>query len=240
MRHVISALQRFTTKVLNSSNFSCSLSNSDMPAAKAALSPRNIRPGGIPADTLVATPAGWQPVGTLFKGDEVITFDHGRQRIVSHETIRIKHDSIPDRKAHTVAIPPGIFGNHKEIHVMPDQEILIESDQAEDMFGDPFVLIPAALLEGFNAIYKAPIKTDLTLSVLTFEREEILYCNGGLLCLGGADAAMPAQPAAQYPRLSTAQLKSLIAMKQKRAQLRPAFAGQSVDETYAAIAARLA
>ncbi len=238
MRHVISALQRLAETTRNHIDLRAAFRPFQTGKAGSAKPEKVQHRIGLVSDTLVATPAGWQPVSGLFKGDEVVTFDHGRQKILRHDIIRIKRDAIPDRNAYTIGVPAGVFGNTRDLHIMPEQEILIEADEAEDMFGDPFVLIPAMLLEGFKDIRKCPVKTDLTLSILTFEREEILYCNGGLLCLGQADRNLVGQDG--YPRLTSVQLQALMVTIRKRQLLRPAFAGQSVEETYAEIEARLA
>ncbi|TVP73902.1 MAG: hypothetical protein EA339_01895 [Rhodobacteraceae bacterium] len=242
MRHMISALQRLAETTRSQLDLRLALRRPHTSKAVSAKSEGIHLQGGLVSSTLVATPAGWQPVAGLFKGDEVITFDHGRQKIVAHDMIRIKRDAITEQTAYTMAIPAGVLGNNRELHVMPDQEVLVESDEAEELFGDPFVLIPAAMLEGFKDIQKCPVANDFSLSMLAFEREEILYCNGGLLCLGHADRLATPELAARggYPRLTAAQLQALMVTIHKRQLLRPAFAGQSVEETYAAIEARLA
>ncbi|MEZ5751434.1 MAG: hypothetical protein R3D60_05500 [Paracoccaceae bacterium] len=112
---------------------------------------------------------------------------------------------------------------------MANQEILLESDRAEDEIGDPFVLFPAVLLSGYQGMGRQKIDGDLDVFMLTFRDEQIIQVEGAALvaCRAEADfspldAAGKAQDFVGYPRLAQDQLQQLaiaILAEQGRAEL---------------------
>lgn len=203
-----------------------------------------LRETGLQSDTFIATQNGWRPAGSLFAGDTVLTFDHGAQPVRAIQTVEIDPKILPDRKSHLMHVPAGVLGNRQDMQILPMQEVVIELDEAEDRYGDPFVLIPAHMLDGYKGIHKARFTTKITVVMLAFEREEILYSNGGLLAVSSTEgcfspiAALSSGTSETYPRLPAAELRRLVQPASK--PLPPAFAESSIDETYAAIEARLA
>ena len=112
---------------------------------------------GLIAGTLVATELGWQPVEDLRTGDRVVTFDNGMRRLKS---VRISalftngHDA--PKQVWPLLIPARALGNRDEIRILPDQAVLIESDEGEALFGDPFTMVNAGVLDGFKGITRTP------------------------------------------------------------------------------------
>ncbi|MCC5956046.1 MAG: Hint domain-containing protein [Natronohydrobacter sp.] len=203
-----------------------------------------LRETGLQSQTRVATQEGWRPAETLLVGDMVLTFDHGAQPVRAIQTVEIDPKTLPDRKTHLMGVPAGVLGNRQDMQLLPMQEVVIELDEAEDRYGDPFVLIPAHMLEGYKGIHKAGFTTKITVVMLAFEREQILYSDGGMLAVSSTEAcfspiaATLSSTSEGYPRLTTAELRRLVQPEPKT--LPPAFAESSIDETYAAIEARLA
>ena len=203
-----------------------------------------LRENGFLSDTLIATADGWRPAGSIAIGDSVMTFDHGHQHVVDIQTVKIDRKAIPDRKAYLMHVPKGVLGNRCDVQILPMQEVVIESDEAEALFGDPFVLIPAYMLEDYKGISKTPFTSSVSVTMLAFEREQIIHSNGGLLAVANTSAcfspieATQAHAAQTYTRLSNAQLRRLLPERPKA--LPAAFAASSIDDTYAAIEARLA
>lgn len=203
-----------------------------------------LRENGFLSDTLIATADGWRPADSIAIGDSVMTFDHGHQHVVDIQTVRIDRNVIPDRKAYLMHVPQGVLGNRCGMQILPMQEVVIESDEAEALYDDPFVLIPAYMLEDFKGISKMPFTTSISVTMLAFENEQIVHSNGGLLAVTNTRAcfspveATQAHAAQAYTRLSNAQLRRLLPQRPKAPPA--AFAASSIDETYAAIEARLA
>lgn len=137
---------------------------------------------GLIAGTRVATELGWQSVEDLRAGDRVVTFDNGMRPLksVSISTLWTAEKSAP-RHVWPLEVPKGVLGNREEIQLLPDQAVLIESDAAEEIYGDPFTMVSAKVLDGFNGITRVPPMREMTLVMLEFEGDEVVYVNGTTL-----------------------------------------------------------
>lgn len=203
-----------------------------------------LRETGLLSDIQVATQNGWRPAGSLIAGDMVLTFDHGAQPLCAVQTVEIDPRILPDRKRHLMHVPAGTIGNPLDVQILPMQEVVVELDEAEERYGDPFVPVPAYVLDGYKGIHKARFDSTITVIMLAFEREEIVLSSGGVLALSVTEAALSpvatalAEPEGRYPRLPAAELRRLLGNVSR--PLPPAFAESSIDDTYAAIEARLA
>ncbi len=80
-------------------------------------------------------------------------------------------------------MPAGAFGNDRPFHLMGGQNIMVESDAAEDMFGDPFSVIPAHALDGVRRIEKAPPKDAMEIVHIYFSEEQVVFGEHGALYL---------------------------------------------------------
>lgn len=134
---------------------------------------------GIIAGTRIATAMGWRPVEGLVPGDMVMTFDHGLRPV-----IRVARFALWSGQGHCpraqmpLAVPVGALGNSSPMLLAPDQTILVESDLAESVFGDPFALIPAAALEGYRGINRIEPHRTVEVVVVQFVEGEVVYANG--------------------------------------------------------------
>lgn len=132
----------------------------------------------LPGDLRVATAIGWRPAAALTEGDPVLTFDHGLQPLA--EVIR--HTGPCDDAEPALHVPPGALGQTDALILLPGTAVLIESDLAEELYGDPFVLIPQAALDGFRGI--RPVAATAAGGVtLRFDRDEIVFTQPGALLL---------------------------------------------------------
>ena len=134
---------------------------------------------GICAGTLVATERGWQPVEAIRVGDMVLTFDHGSAQVleVTRGALWSGWGACP-RALWPVAVPVGVLGNKRTMLVPPEQLVMIESDVAEDLFGDPFSLVPAAALEGYRGITRVAPHGMIEVVTLRFAEDQVVYANG--------------------------------------------------------------
>ncbi|QQA43326.1 Hint domain-containing protein [Pelagovum pacificum] len=136
---------------------------------------------GIVAGTKVASSMGWKPVENLSAGDLVLTFDDGMQplRAVRHQVLKIETDR---RGADwPLRVPQGALGNQSELYLLPQQPVLIESDTAEAMSGDPFVLILAGVLCGVRGIEQVGLSGRVEVTTLEFADEQLVFANVGTL-----------------------------------------------------------
>lgn len=159
---------------------------------------------GIVAGTKVATPIGWRPVEAIAVGDSVLTFDGGMRPVlsVSRNVVWTSHDT--DVCDWPLQVPAAALGNREPMQLLPGQAVMIESDAAEDLFGDPFALIPAAALDGFRGITPVAPPARIEVVTLVFAQDEIVFANVGALfhCPAATDLVAAAYANSPYTVLS--------------------------------------
>lgn len=141
---------------------------------------------GIFASTPVAVPDGWTLASDLRPGDLVLRFDEGLQPIRSIRS----QPAARHAGDWAIVLPRWAMGNAQDLVVLPEQTVMIETDIAEDLYGEPFVTLPAAALEGWCGIHRAPAPAERTVQLL-FDTAQLVYAAGDVL-LG-----CPAQPTIQ-------------------------------------------
>lgn len=145
------------------------------------------RTTGMVAGTKVATDAGWAPIETIREGQQVLTFDGGLQTVIAVTRHMLLTDSA-DVASWPLTVPAGALGNREDMTILPHQSVMIESDAAEDLTGDPFALIPGAALEGFRGIAQHRPSEWIEVIQLHFAQDEIVFANIGALFLCRAQA----------------------------------------------------
>jgi hypothetical protein len=137
---------------------------------------------GLIAGTLVATQMGWRDVAAVAVGDQVLTFDGGMQTVaaVDRQIIQTCGQFAPADEW-PLLVPAEALGNRDDMILLPQQSVMIESDAAEEVFGDPFAMIPALALEGFRGIARVPPASRIELVTLAFAQDEVVFANTGAL-----------------------------------------------------------
>ena len=150
---------------------------------------------GITSGTRIATTIGWRAVETLAVGDSLLTFDNGPQKITAiTRATQFVHDHIAPDFANPIHVPAGAIGNAEPMVVLPEQNVMIESDEAEARTGDPFALIPAKALVGYRGVDRFRALRAFEVLTLHFENDELVYVEGGALFL--APSTVPGDIAA--------------------------------------------
>lgn len=152
---------------------------------------------GIAFGTRIATTIGWRPVEAIAAGDQVLTFDHGMQPVQRVEHRMLWAGASTSRADWPLLVPVNVLGNRQEMVLLPGQSVLIESDLAEESFGDPFVLIPASVLDGHGGISRVRPSSRVEVVSLHFAREEVVFANAGAMFLCGSNADLLSAPEAQ-------------------------------------------
>lgn len=137
---------------------------------------------GLMAGTRVASNLGWRAIDALAVGDKVLTFDHGMQEITEIRRAHMWLDA--PESAETlwpVVIPVDALGNREELTLIPDQGVMIESDAAQDMHGDPFAVVTAISLVGLRGIRQRRPMHRVELIAIYFAHDEVIYAEGGAL-----------------------------------------------------------
>ncbi|MEZ5685117.1 MAG: Hint domain-containing protein [Paracoccaceae bacterium] len=145
---------------------------------------------GIVAGTRIATELGWRAVESIMPGDKVMTFDHGLREVVQVKRAALwtGRGSCP-RHMMPLAVPEGALGNATPMLLLPEQNVMVESDLAEAVLGDPFALIPAGALEGYRGIERITPHQKVDICVLQFAQDEVVYANGtGMMHCGSIHA----------------------------------------------------
>lgn len=141
---------------------------------------------GITSGTLVATEQGWLPIEQVRLGCEVLTFDNGAATVLNIERrILWPGQGACPKGMWPLAVPAGVLGNRRAMLLLPDQNVMLESDLAEMLFGDPFALVPAAALEGYRDITRICPHSAIEIVSLRFAEDQLVYANGaGVLHCG--------------------------------------------------------
>ena len=139
---------------------------------------------GLVSSTMVATARGWTPAGALKPGDLVLTFDAGLQP-VTQVSSEVPFETAKDCPSSLwpLEVPAGAFGNPRPYHLLSGQNIMVESDAAEDMFGDPFSIIPASALVGLRGVERVPPKDRMEIVRIAFADEQVVFGEHGALYL---------------------------------------------------------
>ncbi len=159
----------------------------DAKRGEAALPKLDARTTGMVAGTKVATNAGWAKIETITQGQQVLTFDGGLQTVIAVTRHLLMADT-QDVTSWPLAVPAGALGNREDMMILPHQSVMIESDAAEEMTGDPFALIPGAVLAGFRGITQSRPSKWVEVIQLHFAQDEIVFANVGALFLCRAQA----------------------------------------------------
>jgi len=158
---------------------------------------------GLMGDVRVAGPAGWCAVDSVAPGDLVLTFDAGMQPVaaVLKEAAWTGGGQCPTA-LWPIEVPPGALGNRELLRLAADQAILIESDEAEALTGDPFALVSARSLAGVRGIDRAPLGEGAQIVTLTFAVEQVIFAAGGAMLHCPADMRDLTELAGKAPRYS--------------------------------------
>ncbi|MEL6639921.1 MAG: Hint domain-containing protein [Pseudomonadota bacterium] len=138
---------------------------------------------GLLSGTQVATVMGWRDVAAVAAGDQVLTFDDGLQTVSAvHHTYIETSEHRGSASDQLIYVPSGVLGNAQEMTLLPSQPVMIEDSIAEEVFGDPFVVIPARHLVGYAGIHHVPAPMIAHLISLVFDQDQVVFANvGGLL-----------------------------------------------------------
>lgn len=144
---------------------------------------------GLYGETVLLAAEGPRAVARIAAGDRLMTFDHGLQ-VVNHVE-RLAFSRIPveiPEAMWPLRIPVGLFCNAQDRFVAPDQHLLIESDLAEEEYGDPFVLVPARVLAALPQVERVKPSRERVIHRLRFDHPELVVTDGGavLLCDTGS------------------------------------------------------
>jgi hypothetical protein len=146
----------------------------DLPEAPEALA-------GYAADTLIDTPDGPRPAGTLIAGDLVTTLANGSRplRWVGRRTVSTL-ELLARPGLRPVEFAAGTIGNDRALSVSPHQRMLIDDWRAAVYFGEDRVLVSAQALVDDQSARLALPQTGVDYVILLCDRHEVLLAEGAL------------------------------------------------------------
>ena len=144
--------------------------------------PVSLTTRGILLGTRIASNLGWRPVEDLVTGDHVLTFDDGPQ-VIRHVRRHVLWDGRGEcpRHLHPIRLFAGTCDLTRDVTVLPGQAVMIESDAAEAVTGDPFALVSASALRGMQGAGRLHVDGPIEVVELFFETDEVIHAEGGLL-----------------------------------------------------------
>lgn len=157
---------------------------------------------GLVSGTRIATAMGWRRVEQVMAGDLVLTFDAGLQRVTQVTRHMFWEDDAPCPAAFwPIEVPRGALGNREVMHFLPQQTIMVESDTAEDLYGDPFSLIPAEAMDELTESRRVPPQDGFEVVRLHFATEQVVFARNGtlFLCPSSRDMVAAVWEAPQDP-----------------------------------------
>lgn len=135
---------------------------------------------GILAGTKIATPQGWRLAESLRQGEVVLTINAGAQQLAWVKRLPPPEGPELWPRAHwPLQVPVAALDNLLPLRLLPDQPVLIESDAADAIHGDPFVLIPALSLLGYRGIELCQPPDGAAAFRLGFSCDQIVYAARG-------------------------------------------------------------
>ena len=125
--------------------------------------------------TLIKTARGEVPIENLRKGDMVFTLDSGFRPVLwmGMKTVRVTDRTAP------ILFKTSTTGNDRPLMVSPNHRMLLRSPQADLLFGNPEILIPAkhmTKMRGVSRIWP----TYVTYVHVLFDSHQIICGNGAM------------------------------------------------------------
>lgn len=171
-------------------------------------------PGGLMAETQVATPRGPRAAGDLRPGDFVLTRDAGAQEVLWTSLDPVsgaRQQAMPHLRP--VRLPPGALGKGRplfSLRVAPGQRVLLRGDKAMALFGQSDVLIAADDLVGAGLALRAEGLRPYQLVTVMLAGHHLLRAGGmevasfhpGYGGLSGLSGASRARFLADWPELA--------------------------------------
>ncbi len=125
--------------------------------------------------TMIKTKEGEIPVERLGIGDLVLTLDCGYQPIrwIGSKTVNITKKNAP------VTFDKGAIGNEEKLSVSPNHRMLLRLIEADFLFGESEVLVPAKSLTMMKGV-RIEHPDTVTYVHILFDQHQIVYANGAL------------------------------------------------------------
>jgi len=155
---------------------------------------------GFASGTEIGTPDGPRAVETLRPGDLVSTLAHGAQRVRAVQHGYLWRGAAPcPAPLWPLSVPAGAMGNTRALTLLPEQSVLIECDLAKAIHGEPFVLLPARLLDGVMGVRRFVPDVPVEVAIPLFDEPQITFANGDAPVFCPAFGERSGHPSLQEP-----------------------------------------
>lgn len=133
-----------------------------------------LQPVGLGLTTPVATPTGWRRMGEIVPGDLLFTMDAGAVAVTGVERIDLT------ARVRAVRVPSWALGNRRGVSLAPGQGILLHEPLAEELYADPFAVLPIGALVGWRGIVALP-HGAVPMVMPRFRAPQVIYAARELL-----------------------------------------------------------
>ncbi|MCP5000789.1 MAG: type I secretion protein, partial [Hyphomicrobiales bacterium] len=125
--------------------------------------------------TSILTGLGERRIEDLQPGDQVVTYDNGLQQIrwIGSRRVPATGNLAP------IVIRKGVLGNKQDLIVSPQHRMLLCGPQAELLFGEPEILIPAKHLLNWDGVFRAE-GGEIEYFHMLFDKHEVVWAEGAL------------------------------------------------------------
>ncbi|MBE1286012.1 MAG: type I secretion protein [Rhodobacteraceae bacterium] len=132
--------------------------------------------------TLIQTASGPVPVEKLSRGDMVATLDGAAEpvRWIGSRKLSVA-DLILDSGKRPIVFEPGSLGQNlpeRTLRVSPQHRMLLQGWQAQLLFGEDQVLVPAKSLVNGSSVNRADVTDDVEYFHLLFDNHQIMFTEG--------------------------------------------------------------
>ena len=140
---------------------------------------------GMLATSLVETPEGWRPVGTLARGALVETWDGDQAEVLRVDRVHYW----PSEAAAMIHLPAAAVQGCSDLCLMPEQMVMLRSPLIRDVLWAEGALVRAADMVGFRGTARQSLVRPVEMVSLRFADEELVYVNSAALVLCQAEGA---------------------------------------------------
>ncbi|MCP5088224.1 MAG: hypothetical protein GY952_15640 [Rhodobacteraceae bacterium] len=125
--------------------------------------------------TRILTGQGERTIEKLHPGDQIVTYDNGLQQIrwIGSRRVPATGNLAP------IVIRKGVLGNKNDLVVSPQHRMVLCGPQAELLFGEPEILIPAKHLLNWDGVYCAE-GGEVEYFHMLFDSHEVVWAEGAL------------------------------------------------------------
>jgi len=163
---------------------------------------------GMLAASLVETPQGWRPVGSLTRGQRVETWDGDLATV-----LRVERQQLwPTEDGAMIHLPAAALGGCSDLWLLPEQLVMLRAPVIRDVLDAEGALVRATDLVGFRGTRRQALIRPVEMVSLHFADDELVYVNSAALVFCKAAGAGAPTLTDSLPTLQGARAEAMLAL----------------------------